>query len=314
MTIQFPSICPTSREFTCSDYQISEGSWRSVAFFPREWSEIPVGANLRLSYSNIADTLAALFVDCWHQSLSGALPISLAQAVVDGISDTALSERILQPNGLSWRFASAPSIVNVIPGISSVTVELVAEAEPKINEARTSSIFIAIGSYQYLVTENRGGQSRCPCTSRYMWFFNGPAVADFSVPASTKTQLINNTPGIYSELEIYVPPTPARSCLVPYEEPDADQYTTRIYGVTPSGSRTLLYSNPAFFAGWYVNSLGQQHGTVMAGPSKVSIANTTTSQVYGPWTNNGFTPGWTPGAMLGTSGYTQDIQTYVDYV
>jgi hypothetical protein len=133
MTLFLPNIRPNQREFVCADYPVSANEWRgSVAYYPRLWSSTPVSAKLQLTYSNIPDSLAVQFVRLWYNSLSGALPIALPESVTYGIDDEDLIQRILYPTGLAWRFAQEPSVSNIAPRLSTVQINLVAEAEPYV--------------------------------------------------------------------------------------------------------------------------------------------------------------------------------------
>lgn len=139
MTINLPALVPSTREFLLPVYPTSDITWRGdVAVYPRRWSDIPVGARLRLGYKNIDDEDAAQFLTCWDDSLTGVFPVSLPESVVSGINDTDLASRIRFPKGLSWRFAQPPTVANVIPGVSTITIELV--AEPGFSRAETSSV------------------------------------------------------------------------------------------------------------------------------------------------------------------------------
>jgi len=109
---------------------LSDGIWREgAAAYPKAWSDTPVSAALRLTYRNIADIAAVQFVTLWYRSLSGALPIALPESVTAGIDEPLLVERILHPPGLSWRLSAEPTVTSVFPRVSTVAVELVAEAE-----------------------------------------------------------------------------------------------------------------------------------------------------------------------------------------
>lgn len=129
MAIPYPALCPSSRSFTLPDYPNSPGEWHGgSAAYPRGWSDTPVNCRLDIGYQNIADVSAAEFMEAWEDSLSGSLELLLPTNIIDGIESIELQDRILNPTGLSWRFAQAPSITNVFPGISSVQVSLEAEA------------------------------------------------------------------------------------------------------------------------------------------------------------------------------------------
>lgn len=305
MAIAFPEICPTEREYTCPDYPLTDGSWRGVANFPKPWSDTPVDARLRLRFTNIPDSSAAAIITAWNQSVSGVFPLDLPAVIADGIEDADLANRIIDPNGLVWKFSGPPSVVNVIPGISTVTVELIADVGARNNSPRSSNVFIEVGPGNYSIYEIRGGQGITTCVPRFTWGTqaSGPASTWFSYGTGTTVSSVNNVSGEYVEFEVYVPLTPARSCAVPWELPPLEQYTTTIYGVKSNGDRDLIYSKAPSMAGWYRGLVAYDHGNTIAGPSSVGIKNNTTGEKFGPFYNRGFTPGWSPGTPLGTTGY-----------
>jgi hypothetical protein len=297
MTITLPAVCPTEREFTCADYPVSEGLWRGgVAFSPKGWSDVPVSAALRLQYINIRDTIAAEFVTCWNQSLSGALPLTLPQEIVAGINDLDYAARILQPPGLAWKFSSAPAINSVFPGISSVQVELRAEADPEANVPRESNVFLEITPAQYTIYQYSGAETIVGCSNP---FFGG----SIGNGGGVSTSGFNNLAGEFMELEVYVPPTAARTCNMFYEIPPAEPYKVKVFGVRNDGTRALIYSSGPRFSGWYVDSISRTYANSVAGPVSVGIKNVTTGQKYGPWYNLGITQGYEVGENLGVSGF-----------
>jgi hypothetical protein len=300
MTIILPAICPTGRELILPDYPLSEGAWRNgAAAFPRPWSDIPVGAVLKLQYRNIAGQLAAQFLDCWRQSRMGLHALTLPAEVVGGIEDVDLAARILDPLGLSWKFAKPAAVSSVMPGVNSVMVELKAEAEQPENVPRTSNIFIPIELAQYRIYLYSAASSVTSCSNPYYGGSIGSA-------GGVSTTDYNNLAGNFIELKVYVAPTAARTCTMLYEVPPADRYTTKVFGVDEDGLRTLIFSDGPRFAGWYVDSVGRNYATSLAGPVSIGIKNLTSGQKFGPWFNSAYTQGYEPGESLGVQGIGSD--------
>jgi hypothetical protein len=300
MTITLPALCPSSRELVLATYSTSAGEWQDgAAAYPKCWSDIPVDAILRVSYQNITDTLASQFIDCWNLSLRGILPITIPVETVDGMTDTELRNRILQPDGLSWKFASAPTVANVISGISTVQLELEATAEPKHNTRRMSNIFIDVApaTYNIYLYDSPVSISQCQAWPSGGGSSNNGGVSTFSV---------NNTLGTYIEMEIYVPPIAARTCSMFYEIPPADIYTPKVYGTKSDGTRTLLFSTGPAFAGWYMDSISRTYCNSVVGGRSIGIKNITTGQKFGPWFNNGINIPYYTGIPLGISGVGGD--------
>lgn len=297
MTITLPAICPTEREFTCADYPITEGLWQGgAAASPKPWSDVPVSAELRLQYINIPDSQAALFITAWNESLSGALPIVLPEEVAAGIDDPDYVARILTPLGLAWKFSRAPAVSNVFPGVSSVQVDLAAEADPEINTPRESNVFLPITPGQYTIFQYSGAETIVACSNP---FFGGSAGNGGGVTSAN----FSNVSGEFKELEVYVAPTAARTCNMFYEVPPASTYTTKVFGVREDGTRTVIYSNGPRFSGWYTDSISRVYANSLAGPVSIGIKNLTTGDKFGPWYNSGVTAGYEIGENLGVSGF-----------
>lgn len=300
MTITLPALCPSSRELVLATYANTLGEWQGgSAAFPRGWSDVPTDARLRLTYQNIADTLASQFVDCWNASMRGILPIVIPTQTVGGMTDTALRNRVLQPDGLGWRFADAPTITNVIPGISTVQFELEATAEPKQNTPRSSNIFITVapGTYNIYYYNSPSTISQCQA-----WYSGGSMGNGGGVSTTT----VNNTLGIYIEMEVYVPPIAARTCDMSSEVPPTDVYTPRVYGTKPDGTRTLLFSTSPSLEGWYRDSISRTYCNSVIGGKSIGIKNVTTGQKFGPWFNTGMNIRYYTGIPLGIQGVGGD--------
>lgn len=120
----FPTLKPTSRAF-------NPGDWPSKRFNAQSGAEVRIlygnrrtNATLSLSYDNITDASAQLFVTDYEAQLGTFRTFTLPADVRAGWSGTAAS--IDAPPTALWRYDSAPVIEAVRPGRSSVTVSLVA--------------------------------------------------------------------------------------------------------------------------------------------------------------------------------------------
>jgi len=120
----FPTLRPTSREF-------NPGSWPTKTFNSQSGSEIRIlygsqrtNATLKLSYSNIPDNNAQLFLDDYEASFGTLRTFSIPSEARAGWGGSASS--IDSPPGTKWRYEAAPSVQSVSPGRSSVAVSLVA--------------------------------------------------------------------------------------------------------------------------------------------------------------------------------------------
>jgi len=127
--MSFPQLVPTSRSFDAGDYPVKAFKSQDGAEVRILYGSRRVGMSLRLSYQNIPDASAKLFIEHFHNSKGTYQQFTLG----DGSGAAALkgwaeAERWLDAEawGSRWRYASAPQLDSVYPGISTVIVELVA--------------------------------------------------------------------------------------------------------------------------------------------------------------------------------------------
>lgn len=120
----YPTIRPTGRSFSPGDYPIKTFRAQSGAEVRILYGSKRTGMSIELTYENIADSLADDFVAHYDevkgQFSAFALPSELRAGW--GGDQSALDAA---GTGVAWRYAEAPSISSVRPGISSVQIRLV---------------------------------------------------------------------------------------------------------------------------------------------------------------------------------------------
>jgi hypothetical protein len=121
----FPNLVPTSRSFDAGDFPIK-------TFKAQNGTEVRIlyGSNrtnmkMVLTYSNITDANAALFLNHYNSETSGTFnTFDIASNTRSGW--TALDSYLgATGSGNKWRYENAPQQVQVRPGISTVTVNLI---------------------------------------------------------------------------------------------------------------------------------------------------------------------------------------------
>lgn len=127
MTITFPALRPTSRNYGAPDFPTLNPKYVDAVAYPRLVGSKPSKASLSLNYENIPDSDAALIIAAYMNTLTGFLPISLPPEVVSGITDATLSSRIQTGQHLDWYFNGPPKQSSVIKGISNVQVEFIGD-------------------------------------------------------------------------------------------------------------------------------------------------------------------------------------------
>ena len=124
----FPTLAPTSRQFTGGDwpiakYQSQNGSEARILYGNRR-----VGQTLSLSYKNITDTEAESFFDDYKSRKGTYETFALPQPITGNVGKgwAGTTNFFNAGAGVQWRYAEAPQLTSVYPGVSSVTIKLVA--------------------------------------------------------------------------------------------------------------------------------------------------------------------------------------------
>ena len=124
----FPSLVPSSRSF-------SPGNWPIKTFRSQDGSETRIlygtkrtGMTLDLSYKNITDANAELFLDDYVARKGTYNTFTLGDAADEakggweGNADAI--GNAYSTTGNQWRYAEAPKVTQVAKGISNVQVKL----------------------------------------------------------------------------------------------------------------------------------------------------------------------------------------------
>jgi hypothetical protein len=131
MSVNFPSFTPTSRSFSAPVYPVTSYRSQSGTTTRRLWASSPSNARLSLTYSNISDANARLLLDCYKNAFGSVEALRLPSAIFSG-ADSTLATFMANPDFvLTWHFVddSPPKVDSVVPGRSSVTLELIASLD-----------------------------------------------------------------------------------------------------------------------------------------------------------------------------------------
>lgn len=120
----FPTLRPSSRDFSPGDWPVKRYNAQSGAEVRILYGSQRTNAKLSLGYENISDTNAQLFLDDYAAQLGTLRTFTIPSAVRAGWSGSTAS--LDAPTGTRWRYDAEPSVVSVRPGRSTVTVNLVA--------------------------------------------------------------------------------------------------------------------------------------------------------------------------------------------
>ena len=119
----FPELVPTSRSYDPGDFANKKYSAQDGAEFRILYGDKRVGMTLKLSYRNITDQQAQLFVDHFHEMKGTFEQFDIGTAVRGGWAGSSLTFRVVGL-GSQWRYDSPPQLESVYPGVSSVSVSL----------------------------------------------------------------------------------------------------------------------------------------------------------------------------------------------
>lgn len=130
MTILFPELAPTSRQYTPPKWPITSMVSQSGLASHRVWASAPSQATLQLSFSNIIESQAILITDAFDAAKGTIIDLAIPPIVFEGSEALyANMTALFNQYGLKWYFSPSdvPSPTSVIPGICSINVNLVAE-------------------------------------------------------------------------------------------------------------------------------------------------------------------------------------------
>jgi hypothetical protein len=130
MTVNFPSIHPTTCSFTPPEWSITESRSQSGVRSYRIWANKPSDALLDLGFDNISETNAFAISQSYVDARGPIEDLILPSILFSGIGNTTFIDIFSQANsGLAWHFiVGEPPVVERVPGRRySVKVRLRAE-------------------------------------------------------------------------------------------------------------------------------------------------------------------------------------------
>lgn len=119
----FPTLQPTGRNFDPGDYPIKTFRSQSGAEVRVLYGSQRTNMTLELSYDNITDTNAGLFITHFDEVKGTYQTFTVPSSVRSGWAGTSSTIDVTGSN--AWRYAEAPRVTAVRPGVSSVQVKLV---------------------------------------------------------------------------------------------------------------------------------------------------------------------------------------------
>jgi len=131
MSLDFPQIVPSRRSVEVGDYPVKKFKSQNGDELRILYGDKRTGKKLSLQYNGITDVEAELFYDHYEQQ-KGTFSIFYLSNSAGGGSRTKFGwEGNIDvfgaaESGNAWRYEKPPVITNVYPGVSNVTVSLLA--------------------------------------------------------------------------------------------------------------------------------------------------------------------------------------------
>ena len=121
----FPALAPTSRSVKYGDYPVKANRMMDGFETRILYGSKRTGVEMQLAYNNIADATVKDFLNDYETRRGTFDTFSLPAGTVKGMS-TDLSGEIPGVKDTKWRYAESPAVTSVYPGVSNVSVKLLA--------------------------------------------------------------------------------------------------------------------------------------------------------------------------------------------
>lgn len=119
----FPTITPTSREFSPGDWPVKRFNAQSGTEVRILYGNLRSNAKLQLTYDNITNAVGQTFLDDYNSTYGTLRTFNLPTQIFTGWpNNTGLNA----PTGTRWRYESEPRITHFYAGRCSVSISLVA--------------------------------------------------------------------------------------------------------------------------------------------------------------------------------------------
>jgi hypothetical protein len=126
MTVPFPVIKPSKREFRVGAFPVKTYRALSGATVKRSFGNRPYGYELGLEFQNIPDATTTLILQHYTNTSGGFERFTLPSQLFAGM-DATLQSYAQAPATIRWEYAEPPTVQSVIAGRSTVSVTLIGE-------------------------------------------------------------------------------------------------------------------------------------------------------------------------------------------
>ena len=123
----YPTLRPASRFYNPGNYAVKTYNAQSGVEVRLLYGSKRYNVQLQLTYNNISDDIAEEFLQHFDETFGTYKTFQFSTearvALMAGWKGGAGA--LKPPQGVDWRYAQAPQLVNVRPGISTVNVSLI---------------------------------------------------------------------------------------------------------------------------------------------------------------------------------------------
>ena len=126
MTVPFPVIKPSKREFRVGAFPVKTYRALSGATIKRSFGNRAYGYELELEFQNIPDATTALILKHYTDTSGGFQRFTLPSQLFAGM-DATLQSFAQAPATIRWEYGGPPTVESVLAGRSTVSVNLIGE-------------------------------------------------------------------------------------------------------------------------------------------------------------------------------------------
>jgi hypothetical protein len=120
MTVNFPTLAPTSRNYTAGEFPTKRFNSISGAGTTRLYGSKAYNVSLSLEFV-LSDTDLASVLSCYDQAKGSAYGLTLPSTIFDGMSSDVQNQI---PDHVTWRWDATPQVESLFPDRSRVRVSL----------------------------------------------------------------------------------------------------------------------------------------------------------------------------------------------
>jgi hypothetical protein len=122
----FPALIPSARNFQLGQFPVKTYRAMSGATLRRSFGNRPFGHTLELEFRNVPESTLTAIIDHYTAQAGGTIGFRLKPIVFAGYT-SAVVNRVANPLGIEWLYASPPTVQSVLKDRSTVIVNLVGE-------------------------------------------------------------------------------------------------------------------------------------------------------------------------------------------